>query len=329
MTSRKKALVLSITLLAVCLTSYSVGAQGLIKTIEAQINSNIKLIHNGSPANLVEGQPIITYNDRTYLPLRAVSELVGADVNWDEATETITIDTKTGISLRSHPIVGTWKADDRANSLMKVTADGKLYHNGQYVATVEILADNKVKIVSNRKDITQIEQIISYELNGDKLKWGPNLEQTFVRLADVMNTSYKLEGEAVVLVNGQYQKEVAPGSASKITTMIWGQPVVGDLNGDGKEDAAVILTHSGGGSGTFYYVAAALKSSEGEQYLGTNAVLLGDRIAPQNISIGEGTITVNYAERKPGEPMTAQPSVGVSKYLRIEDATLTEISVGR
>jgi hypothetical protein len=45
---------------------------------------------------------------------------------------------------------------------------------------------------------------------------------------------------------------------------------------------------------------------------------LGDRIAPQNISINNGLIVVNYAERKSGEPMSAQPSIGVTKTFRVK-----------
>jgi hypothetical protein len=31
---------------------------------------------------------------------------------------------------------------------------------------------------------------------------------------------------------------------------------------------------------------------------------------------------VNYAERKPGDPMTTAPSVGASKYLQVVDGKL-------
>jgi hypothetical protein len=54
--------------------------------------------------------------------------------------------------------------------------------------------------------------------------------------------------------------------------------------------------------------------SSGNSYQGTNAVLLGDRIAPQASGFQNGQIIVNYAQRKLGESMTAQPSVGASKY---------------
>jgi len=89
-------------------------------------------------------------------------------------------------------------------------------------------------------------------------------------------------------------------------------------------DAAVVLTQDSGGSGTFYYVAAAINTGSGT--VGTNAILLGDRIAPQNILIQNGEIIANYADRNPGEPMTTSPSVGVSKYFVVNGSTLQATS---
>ncbi len=132
---------------------------------------------------------------------------------------------------------------------------------------------------------------------------------------DPTNASYLVEGTVVTLVNGQAEVPAAPGSASTVRTWIFGLPAMGDLNGDGTRDAALLLVQNAGGSGTFYYAAAALATSAGAE--GTNAILLGDRIAPQNISIASGTILVNYADRNAGEPMTTQPSLGVSKYFTV------------
>lgn len=140
--------------------------------------------------------------------------------------------------------------------------------------------------------------------------------------ADARNATYLIEGKEVTLVDGVAEVEAAPGSASKITTRYFGNEATGDLNGDGHPDIAVILTQDGGGSGTFFYVAVALHSDSG--YIGTNAVLLGDRVAPQPTEIRDGEVIANYAGRAPGEPMTAQPSVGTSKYLVVRDGTLVE-----
>ncbi|MBI2030725.1 hypothetical protein HYT05_03815 [Candidatus Kaiserbacteria bacterium] len=138
---------------------------------------------------------------------------------------------------------------------------------------------------------------------------------------DPQNATYMIDGQPVTLVNGLSEVEAAPGSATKTTTRYFGNEARGDLNGDGQEDLAYLITYDGGGSGLFYFVAAAIKSADG--YKIANPFLVGDRIAPQTTEIVSGELRVNYAERKPGEPMTAQPSVGVTMRLKIApDGTL-------
>lgn len=141
---------------------------------------------------------------------------------------------------------------------------------------------------------------------------------------DPFNATYVIDGRPVKLVDGKAEMAAAPGSATIATTKIFGQPTSGDLNGDGAPDAAFLLQQDSGGSGIFYYVAAAIGSSFGTH--GSNAILLGDRIAPQNIEIQNGEIVANYADRRPGEPMITQPSVGVSKYFIWNGATLQPAS---
>lgn len=82
------------------------------------------------------------------------------------------------------------------------------------------------------------------------------------------------------------------------------------------------MTQESGGSGTFYYLAAALGSKD--KCIGTNAIFLGDRIASQSTNFQNGEIIVNYADRNPDEPMTEIPSVGVSKYFKITGNQLLE-----
>jgi hypothetical protein len=88
-------------------------------------------------------------------------------------------------------------------------------------------------------------------------------------------------------------------------------PVAGDLDGDGDEDAIVIIATEQGGSGTFYFVAVA--EFDGGGYTGSAGVLLGDRIAPQRVTFADGVVTVDYSERRRGEPMSTPPSIAASK----------------
>jgi hypothetical protein len=142
--------------------------------------------------------------------------------------------------------------------------------------------------------------------------------------ADPLNAAYIIEGEEFALVNGRAEKEIIPGSASKTIILYFGNDVTGDLNRDGRNDTAFLLTKDNGGSGTFYYVVVALNTEEG--YQGTNAILLGDRIAPQTTEIRDRKIIVNYAERRTDEAMITPPSIGITKQLALEGTTLKDIT---
>jgi hypothetical protein len=103
-----------------------------------------------------------------------------------------------------------------------------------------------------------------------------------------------------------------------------GKTVYGDLNGDGNADAGIILIHDLGGSGTFVYVAGALNIHG--KFQGTNAVLLGDRITPRDLQIHNGILKIKYADRRPGKPRTAIPSVRRFKHLILKDSQLEGIA---
>lgn len=157
---------------------------------------------------------------------------------------------------------------------------------------------------------------------------GPGADDTLTKqAADPREAAYVVEGLEVRLVAGRAEAPSAPGSVARIRTSIFGSPVFGDLDGDGDDDAALLLVREPGGSGTFYYVAAALYSEGACR--GTNAVLLGDRIAPQNIAIRDGLIVANYADRRPGEPMAVPPSEGRTTFLSLRDGALTAVGPPR
>jgi hypothetical protein len=139
---------------------------------------------------------------------------------------------------------------------------------------------------------------------------------------DAANSEYVIDGKSVVLKEGQTEDQAAPGSATIATTRILDATITGDLNGDGRDDVLVLLLQNAGGSGSFYYVAAALRAHDG--YRGTNAILIGDRIAPQAMEIHDGTIVVSYRERYPWESFAASPSVSRSRYFVVENDELKE-----
>jgi hypothetical protein len=139
------------------------------------------------------------------------------------------------------------------------------------------------------------------------------------------NAEYVIEGQRIKLADGRADAEASPGSASRIVTRYFGNELKTDLNDDGREDVVFLLTQERGGSGTLFYAVAALNTEAG--YLGSDGYLLGDRIAPQTTVMSrnprhKNVIVINYQDRKPDEPMTAQASIGKSAYLKLDAETM-------
>ncbi len=141
---------------------------------------------------------------------------------------------------------------------------------------------------------------------------------------DVANGTYTIEQRTVTLRDGVFEEPAAPGSAAKITTRLLDARDVGDLAGKGLRDAAVVLTQTGGGSGTFYYLVAVLNAGSGKG-TATPAVLLGDRIGVEGIGIASGKITVRLMVRGPGEPFAAAPSLRATRIFEVKAGALSEV----
>ncbi len=82
---------------AILATSFSaIASSGIIKTINASYSVN-KLIVNGVDTG--KGSTAFISEGTTYVPLRTVSDALGADIKWDPATKNIQINSKGGAVL--------------------------------------------------------------------------------------------------------------------------------------------------------------------------------------------------------------------------------------
>jgi hypothetical protein len=131
---------------------------------------------------------------------------------------------------------------------------------------------------------------------------------------DFLNATYEIDGKSVALKAGSNETDGTD------TEVFLSNGSAGDLNGDGIPDTIFLLTQQTGGSGTFYYAAAALNTYTGSE--GLNAILLGDRITPVGTEFKDGAIVVKYLDRKPDEPMTAAPSVLVTENFKFLNGQL-------
>ena len=144
---------------------------------------------------------------------------------------------------------------------------------------------------------------------------------TSTTTADIHDATFIIDGESITLKNGIFETGAILGSASKIVVKYFGNDVKHDFDGDGREDVAFIITKNAGGSGTFFYVVAVLNKATG--LVGSTAVLLGDRIAPQTTNVtDQDTVVVNYADRKSTDSFATPPSVGKSLYLHLDTKTM-------
>lgn len=91
---KKLAVVLAIMIFTLSIAS-SVFAAGTFKNLKAFYN-NIKIFKNGTQVHMTV-EPFII-DGTTYIPLRAVSELLDKDVTWDQATYSVGINDKPGMN---------------------------------------------------------------------------------------------------------------------------------------------------------------------------------------------------------------------------------------
>jgi len=134
-------------------------------------------------------------------------------------------------------------------------------------------------------------------------------------MAEIEHGEYRSEWAAkgkIKLGDGTYKEKIAPDSAAELVIKLSGKMAFGDLNGDGGEDAAVILVSDPGGSGTFYDLAAVINSNGKAKH--TDSVFLGDRVKVEDISIRTGQIVVTIVTHQRTDPLYC-PSLEVEQKM--------------
>ena len=130
-------------------------------------SDNIKITVNGERISLPDAQPFIDENGRTQVPVRFVSEALGADVGWDGNTKTVTVEqARNKISL----VVG--KSEYTVNSKKMemdtsvIIVEDRTFVPARYVAEAlgaEVDWDSKTKTViinSKNNNTLQEEEVI-------------------------------------------------------------------------------------------------------------------------------------------------------------------------
>ena len=132
---------------------------------------------------------------------------------------------------------------------------------------------------------------------------------------DPSNATFTIDDEQITLSGG---RKNAPSGETGILDKF----AYGDISADGKDDTVLFLVQSGGGSGTFIYLAGYVSGPV--TYRGSAATFIGDRIAPESISINKGVVTVKYLDRKEDEAFAAEPTIPVSRQFVFKNGEFVE-----
>jgi heat shock protein HslJ len=145
-------------------------------------------------------------------------------------------------------------------------------------------------------------------------------------LSDLKNGTYRgVYPEAVTLVQGRYEGPAfTEGGASRPTvTFLEDALAYGDVTGDGRADAVVLLAEDSGGSGTFVYLALVAGAAGGP--VEGDATLLGDRVQVASLMVEDNRVAVGMVQHGPGDPACC-PTQEVIKTFESRDGRLVEVS---
>ena len=136
--------------------------------------------------------------------------------------------------------------------------------------------------------------------------------------SEISDLTITIDTQEFAMSDGVAVIPPSQGSETANTLRLIGAPVMGDSDGDGNPDAALLVQHDPGGSGTFYYAVVAI--NDGGSYRASNALLLGDRIEPRAVEFADGRFVFTYAERKPGDSMSERGTVEKSVTVTVDNS---------
>ena len=178
---------------------------------------------------------------------------------------------------------------------------------------------NFKKIVYSLTGVVAIASLValSFTLKPGIQKNDTILKNDPLAATDIKNVTIKIVTSNITFKNG-VSEITDEGADTNTVIRFFGEPVF-----NGQNEAYFYVTQNSEGSGTFFYAAGAHKVNG--KWLGTNAIFLGDRIAPQNINIINNVANFNFADRIKGQPFSSPPRSGVTKRFSISDGILKEV----
>src|SRR5215510_13960249 len=136
-------------------------------------------------------------------------------------------------------------------------------------------------------------------------------------LKELKNASYSgVEGlkSPIKLVDGRWKgSPYKKGSASRpVVNLVGDLRVLGDLTGDGTEDAVVLLNYAPGGTGQLLYLAVMTRRKNKIENIATT--LIGDRFQIRDVRIEQKRIFVDVIQAGPKDAMCCPGEVTTREW---------------
>lgn len=192
-----------------------------------------------------------------------------------------------------------------------------LYDAGKYTEAIECF-DKTLDINPDNKEAKIKREASLKALN----KSGSPGEVT---INTIKNGTYRIYSRAfpepVRLIDGKYEVESSGGYPLSVVIYSQDKIALGDLNGDGKKDGAVILVYSTGGSGSFRVLEAVINQKG--KTVNVASTDLGDRVIVESISIASGEIIIKMITHGPNDG-ASNPTVRKTVRYRLNGEELIE-----
>jgi heat shock protein HslJ len=133
-------------------------------------------------------------------------------------------------------------------------------------------------------------------------------------------------GEETTMADGLWEGEpfVAGGASAPRAGLVDDFRLSGDLDGDGAEEAVVLLWSSSGGSGTFDYLAVLDRDANGA-VINRATAALGDRVKVRAAAIEGGRVVVDAVQAGPDDAACC-PGQKMRRTFVLEGEKMTEAS---
>ncbi len=141
-------------------------------------------------------------------------------------------------------------------------------------------------------------------------------------LTEIRNAQYQLGAtdtiQTVQLTDGKFEQGT-PGSDNYLSVAMTDFMAIGDLNGDGKNEVATLVSENYGGSGVFVFLAV-YANVDGTLTFQTST-MVDDRPKLNALSIDKGEISLDATIHGPDEPMCC-PTLRTTRHYRFADNAL-------